>query len=142
MIPFNQLLEEALAETGKEVITVKTEQVKEVLTDFFSLFVSAQTADEAMEIYSKESDKGSQIEVSLGIPLNLFLTGTGEHGPLGRPFKIEASPLKTLSWFDESQIRFASFVWNRGMEPKFTEEDIVEAVTDALTGGKDGLYHR
>lgn len=84
-----------------------------------------------------EYSMGAQLEIDLGVPLSFLLTGTGEHGPDASGFIVESPTNNILSWEDNGVRRFASRVYNPGQEAQFSEQDMVDAITDAYVSEED-----
>jgi hypothetical protein len=132
MNEFQQYLEREMRDIAQEVPVDFMEQASKGLEVFFARFASAEHSALAISMF--ESSTGAGLEIDLGTPLQFLFTGTGEYGPKGSNF-IVASPHNVLSWVQDGERRFASYVYNPGMPPKFSEEDIKDAAVNAIVSG-------
>ena len=133
MNAFQQYLEREIADLQNTVPVDFMEQAAKGLEGFFGRFVSAEHATQAIRLF--ESSTGAGLEIELGEPLQFLFTGTGVYGPEQSEFVV-ASPNNVLSWEQNGVRRFASYVYNPGIEQKFTEEDIKDAAIDAILSGE------
>ena len=135
MTEFQQYLEQELKEIVREIPLDFIEKATRTLDGFFTQFASAEHSKVAMQAF--EYSMGAQLEIDLGIPLTFLLTGTGEHGPGASGFIVDSPTSNVLSWVENGTRRFASSVYNPGQEAQFSEQDMVDAITDAYVSEED-----
>lgn len=126
MRTFSRFLDESVEEIQQDVLDNMLSHSEEALVNFFSSFVSSGRATEAAQIVAS----GNSLEIKLTPPLNYLMTGTGLYGPHQQEF-IVASTNNVLTWEEGGARYFASSVTNPGMHPKFTEDDVLQALTDS-----------
>ena len=129
MKTFMAQLDEELAAINREVSESALGSAAAGLEDFFGSFISAGRTPPRIDIVSTST--GRALEITLEEPLQYLYTGTGIHGPEHSEF-IVASPNNVLSWVQDGERRFASYVYNPGLEAKFTDENIKDAAMDAI----------
>ena len=127
---FQQYLEEELKELQHEIPIDFAERAAKGLESFFAQFASREHAALAVEYFENATNAG--FTVDLGVPLQFLLTGTGEYGPEGESFIVASPQNNVLTWEQGGERHFASYVVNPGMEPRFTEDEMIDAMVSAI----------